>query len=229
MTTITKTTPANALPSEADMAEWREAVDEATPGPYVGFSDKGRTVALMPAGRGGDVCTFPDSAVNANADANFFRVARVAVPALLDATARLLGDVERLEAEKERGHRYRDKMLGRIKELEKDNARLTETLAEERAWDDEHVRQLNTAEAERARLAERVKVLEADRNLWREKARDLQADLDAAADVSGSNAEAMRIIRDAAALLKDDTTLNPERDTTDARATRQRTGSGGNG
>lgn len=31
---------------------------EHTPGPWVQFADQGKCVALMPAGRDGDVCTF---------------------------------------------------------------------------------------------------------------------------------------------------------------------------
>ncbi len=31
---------------------------EHTPGPWVQFADQGKTVAIMPAGREGDICTF---------------------------------------------------------------------------------------------------------------------------------------------------------------------------
>lgn len=33
-------------------------MSEHTPGPWVGFSDEGRLVAMMPAGRDGDICSF---------------------------------------------------------------------------------------------------------------------------------------------------------------------------
>jgi len=36
----------------------RKAAEAATPGPWVGFSDKGKLAAIMPAGRPGDVCVF---------------------------------------------------------------------------------------------------------------------------------------------------------------------------
>jgi hypothetical protein len=34
---------------------------EHTPGPWVQFSDQGKCVAIMPAGREGDICTFDQS------------------------------------------------------------------------------------------------------------------------------------------------------------------------
>lgn len=38
-----------------------------TPTPWVGFSDQGKCVALMPAGREGDVCTFRQPPIDADA------------------------------------------------------------------------------------------------------------------------------------------------------------------
>ena len=38
--------------------DMRKAAEAATPGPWVGFSDKGKLAAIMPAGRPGDVCVF---------------------------------------------------------------------------------------------------------------------------------------------------------------------------
>lgn len=38
-----------------------------TPGPWVQFADKGKTVAIMPAGRDGDICTFSVSPSDADA------------------------------------------------------------------------------------------------------------------------------------------------------------------
>lgn len=37
-----------------------------TPGPWVEFADGGKTVAIMPAGRDGDVCIFADPVPSAN-------------------------------------------------------------------------------------------------------------------------------------------------------------------
>lgn len=38
-----------------------------TPGPWVQFADQGKTIAIMPAGREGDICTFDQSPSNADA------------------------------------------------------------------------------------------------------------------------------------------------------------------
>lgn len=44
-----------------------------TPGPWVQFADQGKVVAIMPAGRPGDVCAF--SASPSDADANLIAAA----------------------------------------------------------------------------------------------------------------------------------------------------------
>jgi hypothetical protein len=38
-----------------------------TPGPWVVFSDRGKTIAIMPAGRPGDVCAFSTPPTKADA------------------------------------------------------------------------------------------------------------------------------------------------------------------
>lgn len=40
---------------------------EHTPGPWVQFADQGKCIAIMPAGREGDVCTFKQSPSDADA------------------------------------------------------------------------------------------------------------------------------------------------------------------
>lgn len=42
------------------MAEHRTIEQRSTPGPWVQFADKGQTVAIMPAMRDGDVCSFSE-------------------------------------------------------------------------------------------------------------------------------------------------------------------------
>lgn len=41
---------------------------EHTPTPWIIFTDNGEPYAIMPAGRGGDICTFRDQPSNADAD-----------------------------------------------------------------------------------------------------------------------------------------------------------------
>lgn len=38
-----------------------------TPGPWVQFADQGKCIAIMPAGRDGDICTFNQSPSDADA------------------------------------------------------------------------------------------------------------------------------------------------------------------
>jgi D-serine deaminase-like pyridoxal phosphate-dependent protein len=59
-----------------------------TPGPWVGFSDQGKCIAIMPAMRGGDVCTFekPPSADDARLI--------VAAPDLLSAAKEVMAAIE---------------------------------------------------------------------------------------------------------------------------------------
>lgn len=38
-----------------------------TPGPWVQFADQGKCVAIMPAGRDGDICTFKECPTDADA------------------------------------------------------------------------------------------------------------------------------------------------------------------
>jgi hypothetical protein len=45
----------------------KELALAATPGPWTGFVDKGRLVAIMPSGRPGDICTFADPPSDADA------------------------------------------------------------------------------------------------------------------------------------------------------------------
>lgn len=40
---------------------------EHTPGPWVQFADQGKCIAIMPAGRDGDICTFKQSPTDADA------------------------------------------------------------------------------------------------------------------------------------------------------------------
>ncbi len=54
-------------------------MSEHTSGPWVGFSDQGKVVAIMPAGREGDVCTFQQPP--SDADARLMILA----PALVEA------------------------------------------------------------------------------------------------------------------------------------------------
>lgn len=55
---------------------------EHTPGPWVQFADQGRTVAIMPAGREGDICTFNQSP--SDADAMLMNAAPEMLEALLE-------------------------------------------------------------------------------------------------------------------------------------------------
>lgn len=68
-----------------------------TQGPWVGFADKGKVVAIMPAGRRGDVCTF--GVCPSDADAALM----IAAPDLLAA----LRDWLMLEASTLQGSQYK--------------------------------------------------------------------------------------------------------------------------
>lgn len=59
-----------------------------TPGPWVEFQCDGDAVAIMPAGRVGDVCTFGETCANANADARLI----AAAPELYEALRKILAD-----------------------------------------------------------------------------------------------------------------------------------------
>ena len=87
MTTIPKTAPANALPSEADMAEWRRLADAATDGLIVLEDDE--HFACLCDVYVPDLDNFVVAQSMDRKDATFFIAARVAVPALLDATTHL--------------------------------------------------------------------------------------------------------------------------------------------
>jgi hypothetical protein len=50
-----------------------------TPGPWIGFTDQGKVIAIMPAMREGDICTFEQSP--SDADASLL----IAAPALAKA------------------------------------------------------------------------------------------------------------------------------------------------
>lgn len=58
-------------------------MNEYTPGPWVQFADQGKCVAIMPAMRAGDICTFQQSP--SDADARLMASA----PALLQALTEL--------------------------------------------------------------------------------------------------------------------------------------------
>lgn len=84
----------------------------STAGPWVAFSDNGRTVAIMPAGRDGDICKFDGECANVEANANLI----LRAPALL----KLIEDYYWVENKRE-GRRCDEraqemlKALGRIK------------------------------------------------------------------------------------------------------------------
>jgi hypothetical protein len=42
-------------------------MSEHTPGPWVQFTNRGKCIAIMPAGRAGDICTFEQSPRDADA------------------------------------------------------------------------------------------------------------------------------------------------------------------
>lgn len=42
-------------------------MNQCTPTPWIGFSDQGKCIAIMPAGRDGDVCTFKEPPTDADA------------------------------------------------------------------------------------------------------------------------------------------------------------------
>lgn len=73
---------------------------EHTKGPWVQFADQGKCIAIMPAGREGDICTFQQSPTDA--DAHLMTIA----PAFLDALKLIeyasrkdsLTEVERLQS-----------------------------------------------------------------------------------------------------------------------------------
>ena len=58
---------------------------KATPGPWVRFSDRGATVAILPAGRSGEVANFSSKILEANAA--LIVAMRNALPSLLDLAA----------------------------------------------------------------------------------------------------------------------------------------------
>lgn len=60
-----------------------------TAGPWVGFSDQGRCVAIMPAGRDGDICTFAQWPNDA--DARLIAAAPDMLAALIKTRTNLLG------------------------------------------------------------------------------------------------------------------------------------------
>lgn len=53
-----------------------------TPGPWVQFSDQGKCIAIMPAGREGDICTFKQSP--SDADARMMMLAPMLLQALTE-------------------------------------------------------------------------------------------------------------------------------------------------
>jgi len=55
-------------------------MSEHTPGPWVGFSDQGKCIAIMPAMREGDICTFQQPP--SDADARLMILAPALVKAL---------------------------------------------------------------------------------------------------------------------------------------------------
>lgn len=55
---------------------------EHTPGPWVQFADQGKCIAIMPAGRDGDICTFQQSPTDE--DARLMAAAPVLLAALTD-------------------------------------------------------------------------------------------------------------------------------------------------
>lgn len=57
-------------------------MSEHTPGPWVQFADQGKCIAIMPAGREGDICTFDQSP--SDADAMLMTLAPALVRALTD-------------------------------------------------------------------------------------------------------------------------------------------------
>ena len=89
---------------EEKKKHWKQLCEQATEGPYVEFFSHGKVSALMPAGRPGEICSFDKDAVAPNRDARFYRIAREAVPALIE-------EVDRLIAE-------RDALRARVEELE---------------------------------------------------------------------------------------------------------------
>jgi hypothetical protein len=62
-----------------------------TPGPWIEFSDQGNTVAIMPAGRPGDVCNFAKP-YPSRADAQLM----AADPVLLEALIAITDQLERI-------------------------------------------------------------------------------------------------------------------------------------
>lgn len=50
--------------------ESNKSTDLHTPGPWVCFADRGRTVAVMPAGRDGDICELDDDRPQGESNAN---------------------------------------------------------------------------------------------------------------------------------------------------------------
>lgn len=62
-------------------------MSEHTPGPWVGFADQGKCVAIMPAMREGDICTFQQPP--SDADATLMIMAPLLLKALLLARKRI--------------------------------------------------------------------------------------------------------------------------------------------
>jgi hypothetical protein len=78
----------------------RKAAEAATPGPWVGFRDNGELVAIMPAGREGDVCAFDRSP--SDEDGRFMLLANPA--AILALYAERDAAIARAEKADERAH-----------------------------------------------------------------------------------------------------------------------------
>lgn len=71
-----------------DLEGIRARCSQATAGPWARFSDKGQDVALMPAGRPGDVARYEPGSVRKE-DAVFIALARSDIPALVAEVERL--------------------------------------------------------------------------------------------------------------------------------------------
>jgi len=74
-------------PTTEELAALCAACAGHTKGPWIQFADRGKTVAIMPAGRDGDICTFEQAPTDA--DASLMTIA----PRLLDAIEALGGEL----------------------------------------------------------------------------------------------------------------------------------------
>ncbi|KAF0137360.1 MAG: hypothetical protein FD152_535 [Xanthobacteraceae bacterium] len=80
----------------------RKAAEAATPGPWVGFSDKGKLAAIMPAGRPGDVCVFEQPP--SDEDGRFMLLANpAAILALYAERDAAIARAEKAEGERDVG------------------------------------------------------------------------------------------------------------------------------